>query len=160
MRLTIDHRTTYTFTAAQGRVVQLLRMTPPDTHDQTVADWHIAVDCDARMREHRDGFGNRTTMLYAEGPLDRIEISVSGEVVTSHSDGVLHGTAEPLPPRLFLRTTPATVANATLSAFAREHVDGGEPIAGLHRLNMAVRDRFRLVRGRPEAGLTLSLIHI
>ena len=65
MRLSIDHRTTYRFTAPQGRVVQLLRVTPPDTHDQTVAEWHIAVDCDARVREHRDGFGNLCGRLTA-----------------------------------------------------------------------------------------------
>ena len=63
MRLSIDHLTRYRFTAPQGRIVQLLRMTPENTHDQTVASWHVAVDCDARMRRHRDGFGNCTTML-------------------------------------------------------------------------------------------------
>ena len=81
MRLSIDHRTTYRFTKPQGRIVQLLRVTPGNTHDQTVAEWHISVDCDALLREHRDGFGNRTTMLYAEGPLERLEIAVTGEVV-------------------------------------------------------------------------------
>lgn len=156
MRLSIDHRTTYRFTLPQGRVVQLLRMTPPNTHDQTVADWHIAVDCDARVREHVDGFGNRTTMLYAEGPIDRIEIAVTGEVVTSHSDGVLHGTFEPLPPPAFLRTTPATTPDAAIVAFVREAWDGAETLAGLHRFNAALKRRFRLSRARPEPGLTAT----
>ncbi len=156
MRLSIDHRTTYRFTAPQGRVVQLLRMTPPDTHDQTVADWHIAVDCDARVREHRDGFGNRTTMLYAEGPIERIEIAVTGEVVTSHSDGVLHGTFEPLPPRVFLRATPATESDDTIATFAREAWGEGDTLAGLHRLNAATKARFRLSRARPEPGLAAA----
>ena len=94
MRLSIDHRTFYAFTAPQGRIVQLLRLTPSDLHDQTVASWHIAVDCDARMTHHRDGFGNATTMLYCEGPLDQLELTVTGEVVTSPSAGVLHGAHE------------------------------------------------------------------
>ena len=153
MRLSIDHRTRYRFTAPQGRIVQLLRMTPRNTHDQTVAEWNIAVDCDARLREHRDGFGNLTTMLYAEGPLDAIEITVSGEVVTSHSDGVLHGTFEPLSPALYLRTTPATQADAALADFARSATDGRTPIAALHALNAALHGRFALDGGRPEAGL-------
>jgi transglutaminase-like putative cysteine protease len=156
MRLSIDHRTTYRFTAPQGRVVQLLRVTPPDTHDQTVAEWHIAVDCDARVREHRDGFGNRTTMLYAEGPLERLEIAVTGEVVTSHSDGVLHGTFEPLPPRTFLRTTPATESDEAIGSFARGAFGEGETLAGLHRLNAATKRRFRLSRARPETGLSAA----
>ena len=151
MRLSIDHRTTYRFSAPQDRLVQRLRMTPENTHDQTVASWHIAVDCDARTRRHRDGFGNCTTMLYCEGPLEQIEITVAGEVVTSHSDGVLHGTHEPLPPALFLRATPLTEADEAIAVFAREH-EGGDPIATLRRLNEAVRDRRRIDRGRPATG--------
>ncbi len=156
MRLTIDHRTTYRFTAPQGRIVQLLRMTPRNTHDQTVAEWNIAVDCDARLREHRDGFGNLTTMLYAEGPLDDIEITVSGEVVTSASGGVLHGTFEPLAPALYLRSTPATQAEAALAAFAQEATGGQKSADALHALGNALRDRFAIVGGRPEPGLTAT----
>ncbi|OWK31965.1 transglutaminase family protein [Sphingomonas mucosissima] len=155
MRLTIDHRTTYAFTAPQGRIVQLLRMTPGDTHDQTVADWHITVDCDSRMTQHRDGFGNATTMLYCEGAIERIELTVSGEVVTSSSSGVLHGAAELLPPRFFLRTTPTTVADAAIAEFA-EQESGGRDIAALHRLNGAVRARFADDSGRPAKGRTAA----
>lgn len=151
MRLSIDHRTTYRFSTPQDRLVQRLRMTPENTHDQTVASWHIAVDCDARMRGHRDGFGNCTTMLYCEGPLSSIEITVAGEVVTSHSDGVLHGTFEPLPPALFARSTALTAADAAIAEFAREHA-GDDPIETLHRLNRAVRDSRRIDHDRPVAG--------
>lgn len=156
MRLSIDHRTTYRFTVPQGRIVQLLRMTPRNTYDQTVAEWHISIDCDARLRDHRDGFGNITTMLYAEGPIERIEIAVMGEVVTSHSDGVLHGTVEPLPPPLFLRETPMTVGEGELADFARMHLGGRVPLAGLHAMNAALRARFALSGARPEAGLSAS----
>lgn len=152
MRLSVDHRTTYEFSEPQWRVVQLLRMTPRNTHDQIVADWHIAVDCDARTREHRDGFGNLTTMLYVEGPIERIEIHVSGEVVTSHSDGVLHGTFEPLAPQLFLRATPLTQADEPIAAFAGDLWQEGDAIGSLHRLNRALHERFTLDRGRPDPG--------
>ncbi len=155
MRLSIDHRTTYRFTEPQARVVQLLRMTPRNTHDQIVADWHISLDCDARISEGRDGFGNATTMLYIDGPVERIDLSVTGEVVTSHSDGVLHGTVEPLPARLFLRDTPLTRADAAIADFARAQAgDAGDTIAALHRLNHAVGERFTLTRSRPEPGLS------
>lgn len=155
MRLAIEHRTSYRFTAPQGRVVQLLRMTPENTHDQTVAAWHITVDCDARMTQHRDGFGNATTMLYCEGPVDGIEVSVTGEVVTSSSVGVLHGTTETLPPHVFLRMTPATAADEAIAAFAQGSAKGSD-IAALHRLNRAVRATFGDDGGRPEAGLSAA----
>ncbi|WP_019515875.1 transglutaminase family protein [Sphingomonas sp. Mn802worker] len=157
MRLSIDHRTTYRFSEPQARVVQLLRMTPRNTHDQIVADWHIALDCDARITEGQDGLGNATTMLYIDGPVERIDLSVTGEVVTSHSDGVLHGTFEPLPARLFLRDTPMTRADAAITDFARDVLgDQTGSVAALHRLNRAVGERSTPARGRPEAGLTAA----
>lgn len=153
MRLGVEHRTSYRFTAPQARLVQLLRVTPANSHDQTVASWRIDVDCDARLREGRDGFGNLVTMLYADGPLDGIDIAVVGEVVTSHSDGVLHGVAETLPPRLYLRSTSATAADAAIAAFAAEIAADRSPLAGLHAINAALHERFEVDRGMPERGL-------
>lgn len=152
MRLSIDHRTRYRFSEPQARLVQLLRLTPQNTHDQTVAQWRIDVDCDARLRSGRDGFGNCVTMLYVEGPLEAIEIAVSGEVVTSHSSGIVHGASEPLPPALFLRATEATPADRAIAAFARD-VGGEGALDCLHRLNDALHARFTMDRGRPLQGL-------
>lgn len=153
MRLSVEHRTTYRFSAPQGRLVQMLRVTPENTHDQTVAKWRIDVDHDARLRDGRDGFGNPVTMLYVDGPLDAITITVSGEVLTSHSDGVLHGVAENLPAALFLRETPMTPRDPTILAWARERTEES-PLATLHRLNVALHQRFRLDRSRAEPGLS------
>jgi transglutaminase-like putative cysteine protease len=153
MRLAIDHRTTYRFTSPQARLTQLLRLTPEDTHDQSVATWDLHVDCDARLRYGRDGFGNRTAMLYVEGPIQSIEIAVAGEVLTNRSNGIVHGGHEPLPPAVFLRATALTAADAEIEAFARS-VTETDPVARLHALNGAVHRRFALDRGRPVAGRT------
>lgn len=157
MRLSIDHRTVYRFTEPQSRLVQMLRMTPENSHDQTVARWRIDVDCDATMRRGRDGFGNAITMLYCEGPIADIEIAVRGEVLTSHSDGVVRGVAEVLPPAVFLRATDATPRDPAIAAFAAEVAAGGNgPIGMLHRLNRAFNTRFGLDRARPEPGLSAT----
>ncbi|MDB5700256.1 MAG: transglutaminase family protein, partial [Sphingomonadales bacterium] len=76
MRLSIDHHSTYTFSQPQARVVQLLRVTPNDYAAQTVIDWRIDVDCDARLRTGLVGFGIATTMLYVDGPIELISITV------------------------------------------------------------------------------------
>lgn len=156
MRLSIDHRTVYRFSEPQARLVQMLRLNPLNSHDQTVASWRIDVDHDARLREGCDGFGNAVTMLYVDGPVDGIEIAVHGEVVTSHSDGVLHGVAESLPAALFRRSTPATLADEAITGLAREAAGGEGPLGALHRLNRAVGQAVALDRGRPEAGLTAA----
>lgn len=156
MRLSIDHRTTYRFSEPQKRLVQMLRLTPEDTHDQTVAAWRIDVDCDARLREGRDGFGNKVTMLYAEGPLTSLEIAVRGEVLTSETPGVLKGALDPLPPAVFLRATPLTAPDPALSAFAPDACGTGDTIECLHRLNTALFRRFQIDRGRPDPARTAA----
>ena len=153
MRLSIEHRTIYRFSTPQHRLVQMLRMTPENSHDQTVATWQLHVDCDAKMRPGRDGFGNATTMLYIEGPVDSVEIEVTGAVLTSHSNGVLHGVAEVLPPALFLRDTLATPRDPQITAWAREIAGAAAPLAALHRVNKALKARFDHDPGRPESGL-------
>ncbi|MDB5696945.1 MAG: transglutaminase [Sphingomonas bacterium] len=157
MRLSVDHRTTYRFALPQARVVQLLRLTPGNSHDQTVASWQVHVDCDARMREGRDGFGNQVTMLYAEGPLTTVEIAVHGEVLTSHSAGCVLGVAEPLPPALFLRETPLTAYDRDVAAWAQEAAAEHDPVARLHALNQALHARFAIDRGRGDSGTTASV---
>ena len=74
MRLSIDHHTRYRFSQPQARVVQLLRITPSDFAGQTVLDWRIDVDCDARLRTGLDGYGTPTTMLYIDGPIEALEL--------------------------------------------------------------------------------------
>ena len=156
MRLSIDHRTIYRFSEPQARLVQLLRMTPQNTHDQTVAAWRIDVDRDAKMRDGRDGYANLTTMLYVDGPVDSIEINVSGEVLTTHSNGLVFGTSEPFPPTVFLRDTEMTRADDAIGDFARSAANGAAPLGALHALNEALCDRFTLDAGRPKPGVTAA----
>lgn len=150
MRLSIDHRTHYRFSAPQTRLVQMLRMTPGDTHEQTIAAWRIDVDCDARLKPALDGLGNKVTMLYAEGPISQIVISVTGEVLTAPSSGIINGSFERFPPALFRRSTPLTAADADIVAFA-EAVAGsgagsGAMLERLHGINAALHQRFTLCK--------------
>jgi len=156
MRLSIDHRTLYRFSEPQSRLVQMLRMTPENHHDQTVATWRIDVDCDARMRDARDGFGNATTMLYVDGPVDAVEITVTGEVLTSHSNGVLHGVTEIFPAALFLRSTAVTPVDAGIAAFADDAAGAEGALGSLHRINEALHARFTLDPARPQPGRTAA----
>lgn len=123
MRISIEHRTRYRFSEPQRRLIQLLRMMPDDSEGQTVVAWSIDVDCDARLRDSRDGIGNRQSMLYADGPLNGIEITVRGEVLTSDTGGRLGLGDEPLPPEFYLRDTDRTAATPALAAFAAQYPD-------------------------------------
>lgn len=157
MRIAIEHRTTYKFSEPQARIVQMLRLTPCDTQDQTVVSWLVGVDCDARLRDTTDGYGNSVTMLYAEGPIEALDITVTGEVLTSESSGVIRSGHEPLPPLFYLRTTPRTKSSDGLFVFAAEGVGtGSDRLEQLHRLNAAFHKRFPCVPDLPDAGCTAA----
>ncbi len=151
MRLSIDHHTTYRFSEPQARVVQLLRVTPRDYAAQTVIDWRIDVDCDARLRSGFDGYGNATTMLYIDGPITLLEMTVRGEVLTEDQGGIVRGAHEPLPPLFFTRQTPATAACPAITDFARA-IGGSDPLERIHALNTMVGAAVRVVPGRGAAG--------
>lgn len=141
MRLLIQHETEYRFTEPQARVVQLLRMCPTSHIGQNVVDWHIDVDCDARVKHSADGFGNVTSMLYLDGPIQRIGLRVSGEVMTEDRAGIVSGGIEPLPPAVFTRTTDLTIPNERLLRLAMEHGAGTDgDLSRAHALNKAVHE--------------------
>lgn len=150
MRIAVEHRTRYRFTEPQARVIQLLRLTPADTQEQTVVAWGIDVDVDARLRTAHDGFGNTITMLYADGPVDALDVTVTGEVLTLDGTGLVHGAPEPLPPELFLRWTPRTKPHAQIADFVAG-VARATPLATLHGLNEALYRRYEVAPvGRDE----------
>ncbi len=143
MRLSIDQYSSYRFSQPQARIVQLLRVTPGDSAAQTVIDWRIDVDCDARLRTGRDGYGNITTMLYVEGPLDAIGLTVRGEVLTEEMGGVVSDVAEPLPPLFFTRHTALTAPDAAVTALALG-VGASDRLERAHALCAAVGEVIRI----------------
>lgn len=142
MRLQIRHRTEYRYSQAQRRVIQLLRMTPASDAGQDIIDWRIDIDCDARLKTGRDGFGNETAMLYVTGPVDHVAITVTGEVVTQDRSGVLGGALEPLPPEVFLQYTHLTRTSPAVRALAGDAAQvGSTQHDHAFALATAIRDR-------------------
>jgi transglutaminase-like putative cysteine protease len=149
MRLFVSHRTEYRFTEPQARLIQLLRLTPGSHGGQSVVSWRVEVDRDARMKRARDGYGNETTMLYVDGPVDGIAISVEGEVLTEDHAGMIGGTPEPLPPIAFLQTTALTSPDQATREFVASLNLPTDPLAGAHVLAEAIHDRLALDDPRP-----------
>lgn len=118
MRLSVSHRTQYRFTRPLADAVQILRLTPHSCLNQTVLDWRIDVDCDARLRDSRDGYGNCITALYVDEPVTTLTITATGQVVTDDRAGVVSGLPSDLPPGVFLRSTPLTAPDEEIAEFA------------------------------------------
>ncbi len=151
MRLFIRHRTTYVFDTVQERLVQLARLTPPSVGGQTVLSWDIDVTCDAVLRKSRDGYGNKLTMLYIDGPVESLTVEVSGEVLTENGAGIIGKFPEPLPPEVFLRDTDLTQADPAIRALAGEaRITGATMLDQLHGLMRILGERVRFDTGNMD----------
>lgn len=139
MRIRIDHETRYQYDAPVRGVNQVLRLQPRPHDGQHVISWRVDVDVDGRLRDGEDAFGNHIVRLFAEGPLQEITLSVSGEVETQDVAGVLSGLPESLPAEVYLRQTPLTRLTPSLEAFAGDVVSGADDrLSQLHALLFAV----------------------
>jgi len=134
MRLSVHYSTTYTYAEPVRRVIQLLRVEPLSFAGQSVLDWRVDVDQDAKLREGRDGYGNITHMLYVDSAVSSLSISIAGRVLTEDKHGIVQGLPHDLPPEIFLRSTPLTQPGAAIQALADACDGKGGEIERLHRL--------------------------
>jgi len=151
MRLYVRHRTEYAYSEPQARLVQLLRLTPGSHAGQSIVSWNIEVDRDSRLKPSRDGYGNETTMLYVDGPIERISIAVSGEVLTEDRAGLVSGTVETLPPLYFLQSTALTAGNPAIAAYVADLDLPEEQLGRAHALAEALHERLKGIDADPAA---------
>jgi transglutaminase-like putative cysteine protease len=118
MRIRISHATTYHYDTPPTGVTQLLRLTPRNHDGQYVVSWRIDLSDDCMLHQHEDAFGNITHSFTAEGPFDKLSVTVDGEVETQDNHGLVKGAIERFPPALFLRETDLTLADPAINDFA------------------------------------------
>ena len=157
MRLSVNYQTSYSYSQPARRVIQLLRLTPLSFVGQNVLDWRIDVDCDARLRESRDGYGNVTHMLYVDRPVNELKVSVTGHVLTEGLAGVVQGIPGDLPNLVFLRSTPLTDLGKPLAELARAlDRQGGSNLDKLHHLTALIHTRMTFNTCSTETATTAS----
>lgn len=157
MRLSVHYTTSYRYAEPTAGLIQLLRVTPPSCSTQSVLDWRVDVDRDAKLRQGRDGYGNIIHMLYLDEQVDALKISVTGRVLTEDRAGVVQGVPGDLPADIFLRPTGLTQANAALAELAAAlRRQGGTELELLHHLTRAIHTRMKFDTGRTGAGTTAA----
>jgi transglutaminase-like putative cysteine protease len=100
------------------------------------------VDCNARLREARDGYGNFVHTLYINEPVTELVITATGKVITEDRGGVVEGLPGELPPDVFLRSTALTEADDALRQLATELGEQSmPPLDLLHALNIRLKEQ-------------------
>lgn len=141
MRISIDHKTVYSYSSAVRHTAQYLRLTPPSNESQRVVSW--TVEAPGKTARWRDVYGNRCLTLVIEGPMEEIPIRAYGQVDTVDLSGVLP-VQEMEPPRdVFLRQTAITRPDPAIREFAKGYAEeiSADRVAGLHKMMIGLRDR-------------------
>ncbi|WP_066650780.1 MULTISPECIES: transglutaminase family protein [Sphingomonas] len=154
MLLTINHRTRYRYDGSAADVIQALRLTPGPHDGQHIRNWRIDADIDGCFRDSTDAFGNRVTMFYADRPVREVTIIVTGEAEMTDTVGMVRAH-EPLPPAIFLRSTPLTAPDPVIAALAGRFA-GGTKLAALHGLCDALFAEMRFEIGATDARTTAA----
>lgn len=136
MRIRVTHSTRYVYQTRARSILQVLRLTPRDHDGQHVARWRVEADEDVRLVASEDAFGNAVHVLSTDRSVEALTVTVTGEVRTYDTQGLVAGAVERLPPGVFLRDTPLTCADEALQALANEiAAEAGEtPLDRLHAL--------------------------
>lgn len=139
MRLKVQHTTVYEYDKPMRFVAQSHRLTPANSQCQTVSSWNVTAAGATVGAQFTDGAGDLITTMTVDGPVERIEVEVSGLVETQNTSGVLRGHSEIISPRCYLRATKATKAGPAfddlLSRAFRGVKDKNSDLARAHALS-------------------------
>ena len=139
MRIKLSHVTTYDYAAPAKSIIQLLRLTPRPHEGQNVVRWRVEIDADAKLHKGEDTLGNITHTAYIPGPVSQLVVSVTGEVETWDTNGIVRASVERFQPEVFLRTTALTDPDEALRAFAEDSAGAlADPLERLHALMGAI----------------------
>ncbi|MEW4461835.1 transglutaminase N-terminal domain-containing protein, partial [Roseibium algicola] len=89
MRLTVRHTTRYRYETPLANAMQQLRLTPEDGPSQRVVEWSIEAPGIERATTYKDAFGNQVHMVSRSEPIEDVEITASGIVETTDTNGIL-----------------------------------------------------------------------
>ena len=158
MRLSVRHATVYEFEAPMRFVTQSHRLTPVSNGGQKVRDWSVSAEGAVFGAGFTDGAGDAVTTMTVQGPVTRIEVTVTGLVETADTAGVLRGQREVVHPLVYLRATAATKPNRRILELRDAALAGaGDGLLDrAHRLAGAVSDAVAYTRGATAATTTAA----
>jgi transglutaminase-like putative cysteine protease len=119
---------------------------PASFRGQRVLEWRVHVPGAGPPLLYHDGFGNSVHLVTINARHDELVVEAGGIVETEDCNGIVAGLAKTSPPRVFLRETPHTKADAAIRALAAG-LGGETSLEKLHALVAAVHERVEYVPG-------------
>lgn len=155
MRLQIQHTTQFHYDEPPSYGLLQLRAAPQSSSAQSVLEWEVKLDGARRQAQFVDQHGNRTDLISVLPDAQLLEISVSGEVDTLCTDGVLGPHAQAMPLWFYRRQSALTVMTEGLRELASSIALPAENmISELHALSQLIRERVDYVTGQSSVATT------
>ncbi|MEO0550517.1 MAG: transglutaminase family protein [Pseudomonadota bacterium] len=149
MLLKIDHQTRYEYTAPVTFALQQLRTRPLSSRCQTVIDWKISLKGAKLQTSFVDQHGNHVDLVELESGTEEIVISVSGEVETIETNGVLGRHTLAMPLWFYLRQSELTKPGPQIDKLI-ESLDAPDrrDVLTLHALSAMILERVAYKTGQ------------
>ncbi|SFC51607.1 transglutaminase family protein [Tropicimonas isoalkanivorans] len=155
MRLTIQHRTTYTYTRPVTFALQQLRLTPKQGIGQRVLTWQTLVEGGQKELEYDDHNRNHVMLVSYGGEGHKIVVICQGTVETSDNNGVVGHQAGFAPLWYFRRQTPLTKQGMGIRSLVKGlSAEVEDPIARCHALSARVLEAIDYKTGHTDARTT------
>ncbi|QNM95753.1 transglutaminase family protein [Chitinimonas koreensis] len=155
MRLAIEHETVYRYDTPVARSTQYLRLTPKSAGRLRVIDWQLELPAPASRGI--DAYGNVLHVLTLDMPHSEIRLRAAGTVETDDTPPQPEAD-DGLPPAVFLRDSPLTLADATLIGFVQDFAAAvaADRQAGLAALMQALAERMPYTPGHTDVATSAS----
>lgn len=150
MLISIRHVTRYTYPEPAAYSVQSLRLQPPSFRGQKVLSWSVKTSAPGEPMRFVDGFGNQVALIAINAPHRELLIEAEGQVETQNFNGVVRDLACGANPRVFLRETPQTSANAAIRDLAAS-VEEKDQLACMHALTERIAAEVAYEKGMTNA---------
>jgi transglutaminase-like putative cysteine protease len=155
MRIQIRHTTQFHYNNPPSYGLLQLRTAPQSSTAQTVLNWETSLEGARKQAHYIDQHGNSIDLIEVMPDSPLLEISVSGDVETHSSDGILGQHQQPMPLWFYRQQTPLTQMTQALHDLAESIVLPSEnTITDLHSLSGRIREQVAYMPGQTGVNTT------
>lgn len=154
MRLSVSHKTRYSFDTAPAYGLQQIRLTPKTNAGQTVIDWQLDIDGGEVQVSYNDEHNNTVHLVALRDGAETITISSTGTLDMNDMGGVVGKQGGYAPLWLFKRQTPLTKAGTQIKALAKPLQGGTSDVTAFHDLSARILDHVTYKIGKTDAVTT------
>ncbi len=152
MILTINHTSTYRYSAPVNYGLQQLRLTPKARKSQKILAWQVDVTGGEKQLQFHDQHENIVDLIRISPGSSEVTVHCHGQVEVQNTHGVVGQQAGHVPLWLFQRPTALTLPGEGITAMAREvEPEIGDPVSMLHSLSEHIRGVVAYATGATDA---------